>query len=270
MTAFINHFAFEFKTGLRNPVLLMMNYLFPVGFYLMMGVIFTQVNPTFVETMIPAMVIVACMASMLLGLPSPLVESREAGIYRSFKINGVPAASILAVPMLTTMFHGLIAAAIIAGSAGPLFGAAAPASWPMFVLVTLAVVFSMGALGALIGVASTDSRSTVLWSQLFFLPSMLIGGLMMPLEALPQSVRPFAALLPSGHAMQAYSGLAFARATPWSAWGAFATLLGSGVLSFGLAIFLFNWDSRNKTSRGHPVMALLALLPYVVGFLMAR
>ena len=28
MTAFRTHFAFEFKTGLRNATLLMMNYLF--------------------------------------------------------------------------------------------------------------------------------------------------------------------------------------------------------------------------------------------------
>jgi len=38
-----------------------------------------------------------------------------------------------------------------------------------------------------------------------------------------------------------------------------------GILSFGLANYLFCWDSRNKTRRGHPLLALLALLPYAVG-----
>jgi len=33
MTAFVNHFVFEFKTGLRNSNLLLMNYLFPLAFY---------------------------------------------------------------------------------------------------------------------------------------------------------------------------------------------------------------------------------------------
>ena len=36
MTAFVHHFAFEFKTGLRNPMHLFINYLFPLGFYAMM------------------------------------------------------------------------------------------------------------------------------------------------------------------------------------------------------------------------------------------
>jgi ABC-2 type transport system permease protein len=45
MTAFTSHFAFEFKTGLRNPTAMLMNYLFPLGFYAMMGLVMTQINP---------------------------------------------------------------------------------------------------------------------------------------------------------------------------------------------------------------------------------
>jgi ABC-2 type transport system permease protein len=97
MIAFANHFAFEFKTGLRNSTSMLMNYLFPLGFYAMMGAVMTKINPVFGDTMIPAMILVAVMAATLLGLPGPLVESREAGIYRSFKINGVPALSILSI-----------------------------------------------------------------------------------------------------------------------------------------------------------------------------
>ena len=31
MNAFLHHFSFEFRTGIRNKTLLMMNYLFPSG-----------------------------------------------------------------------------------------------------------------------------------------------------------------------------------------------------------------------------------------------
>lgn len=265
MNAFANHFAFEFKTGLRNSTSLLMNYLFPLGFYILMGVVFTQINPTFQEAMIPAMVIFAAMASSLLGLPGPLVESREAGIYRSFKINGVPALSILAMPALSTMIHTLIVSLIIALTAVPLFGGVAPTNWLMFILITLLVVFTMGSIGALIGVISTSSRSTVLWSQLVFLPSMLLGGLMMPLDFLPPSMQPFASLLPAAHAMQAYGGLAFGTETIFAPLASVAILGASALLSFGLAIYLFNWDSQNSTRRGHPALALLALLPYLAG-----
>lgn len=267
MTAFLHHFAFEFKTGLRNSSLLFMNYLFPLGVYAILGLVMTQVNPMFTEVLLPAMIIFVIMGGTLLGLPSPLVEAREAGIYRSYRINGVPAASVVAIPVLTTTFHALIVAAIVALTAGPLFGGVAPVHWLPVVWLTVLVTFTCSAIGALIGVAAADGRFTVLLAQLVYLPSMLIGGLMMPLSILPESVQPFAGLLPAAHAMQAFEGLAYARETVFDPTTSVLILLTSGLLAFGLAIYLFNWDSRNQTRRGHPLMALIVLVPYLVGMI---
>ncbi|MGC9397569.1 MAG: ABC transporter permease [Anaerolineae bacterium] len=264
MTAFLHHFTFEFKTGLRDSTLLLMNYLFPLAFYAMMGLVMTEINPMFTETLIPAMIVFATLASALLGLPGPLVESREAGIFRSFKINGVPAASILLMPALTTVFHVLIVAAVIAVTGTPLFDGLAPTHWGYLALVTLQTAFACAGLGALIGVVAQDTRTTVLLSQAVFLPSMLIGGVMMPLEILPASVQPLSALLPSTHSMQAFLALAYGQKTLIPPRVAVPALLSSGAIAFALAIYLFNWDSRNETRRGHPFMALLALAPYVV------
>lgn len=265
MTAFLNHITFEFKTGLRNPTQLLMNYLFPLAFYAMMGAVMTQINPGFSDNLIPAMIIFAIMASALLGLPGPIVESREAGIFRSYKINGVPAVSILATPALSTIFHGLIASAIIALTAAPVFSGLNPSNWTALALITLLTAAAMGSLGGLIGVISTGARSTVLWSQIIFLPSMLLGGLMMPLDLLPESVRSFSALLPSTHAMQAFLGLAYDKSTIIDPMISVGILAASTLLASGLSIYLFNWDSRNTARRGHPLMALLVLAPYLFG-----
>lgn len=268
MTAFRTHFAFEFKTGLRNATLLMMNYLFPLGFYALMGLVMVQINPGFKETLIPSMVIVAVMVATVLGLPGPLVESREAGIYRSFKINGVPVFSILIIPSLSTIFHALIVSVIIAVTAAPLFDGAVPVSWLNFALITLLIAFTFGGLGMLIGVVSASSRSTVLWSQLIFLPSMLIGGVMMPLSFLPESVLPIAGLLPSTYAMQAYQGLAYQVDTIYNPVLSVLVLAALGIFSVFLATYLFSWDSQNSTRRGHPLLALLVLVPLIIGILL--
>lgn len=264
MTAFAQHFAFEFKTGLRNPTQLFINYLFPLGFYAMMGLVMTKINPGFTEVLVPAMVVFTIMTGTILGLPNPLVESREAGIYRSYKINGVPALSILTIPVLTTIFHVLIASTLIVFTATPLFKGDAPIHWGAFVLVAVVTAFACSAFGALIGVISANSQATVLWSQLIFLPSMLIGGLTLPLSLLPKAIRPFSALLPTSHAMQAFLGLAYDQPTMLNPFVSVGVLLASGVLAFGLAIYLFNWDSRNQMRRGHPLLALLALTPFVI------
>ena len=269
MTAFLNHTSFEFKTGIRNPSLMLMNYLFPLGFYAIMGLVMTQINPGFKDTLIPSLVIFSVMVSTVLGLPGPLVEAREAGIFRSFKINGVPAISILAIPALTTVFHALIVSTIIALTGNILFDGAVPVSWINFALLTLLCAFTFGGLGMLIGVVSSSTRSTVLWSQLIFLPSMLLGGLMVSLDFLPASVQPISGLLPTTYAIQAIEGLAYMQPTVINPWVAVLVLAACGLLAVSLAIYLFSWDTHNSTRRGRPVLALLVLVPMIAAILLA-
>jgi len=268
MTAFTNHFSFEFRTGIRNKTLLMMNYLFPLGFYLMMGFVMPEINPDFRAIIIPSMVVFAILAATLLGLPDPLVNARETGIFRSFKINGVPSMSILFIPALTTMLHLVIITAIIVVTAPLLFNAPTPVNWLNFVFAFLALSFACTGLGVLIGVVSPSSRTTVLYSQLIFIPSMLLGGLMLPYSLLPDAAGRISQLLPATQAMNAFNGLAMGQEADFNPTGSLILLLISGLVAFILANYLFSWDSRNSTRRGHPALALLAFLPYAVGLIL--
>jgi ABC-2 type transport system permease protein len=267
LNAFFYHFMYDFRTGLRDKSLLLLNYLFPLGFYILMGLLMTGLNPTFAPTMIPTMILVAMMACTLLGLPNPVVESREAGIFRSFKINGVPALSIITIPLLSSMVHILLVSAIITVTAGPLFGAGIPVNWGYFVLILLLTGFTMASLGMLIGVVSPNARSIVLFSQAIFLPSMILGGLMVPSSMLPPALYRVSLLLPTTYAMNAWRGLAFGLPPLVDPRLSMLVLLASAIISFGLAIYLFNWDSKNRQAGHNPLLGLLALLPYVLGVL---
>lgn len=268
MNAFIHHFTFEIRTGIRNKQLLLMNYLFPLGFYLMMGFIMPSINPPFRDVIIPAMVVFTILAATLLGIPDPLVNARENGVFRSYKINGVPSISILVIPALTTILHLVIMTVIITVTAPLLFHAPSPVNWLNYVLIFVSMAIACAGLSVLIGVVSPSSRMTVLWSQLIFVPSMLLGGMMVPYSMLPDIAGKFAQLLPATQAMNAFNGLAMGKVAAFSPWGSVIMLLASGALAFGLAVYLFSWDSRNTARRGHPLLALLVLLPYALGILL--
>jgi ABC-2 type transport system permease protein len=270
MSAFSTHFFFEFKTGLRNPAAMLMNYLLPLGFYAVMGLVMVAINPGYKELLLPSMIVFATMSGNILGLPNPIVDAREAGIFRSYKINGVPAVSILTVPALSTMIHGLIASIIIAVTAVPFFDAAKPMNWLAIALVTLLTAFTFGTFGMLIGVISTSSRVVILWSQLIYLPSILLGGMMIPLDIMPESVRMISGLLPSTYSMEAFFGFGYHKETTIDPWLSVVVLLTSGILAFILAEYLFNWDSRNPTRRGSSLLALLVLLPYLAAILIVN
>ncbi|MBX3002248.1 MAG: ABC transporter permease [Caldilineaceae bacterium] len=267
MTAFVHHFAFEFRTGIRNKNLLLMNYLFPLSLYLMMSLIMPGVNPLFRDTIIPSMTCFGMLAATLLGLPDPLVTARETGIFRSYKINGVPALNILLIPALSTILHVVVVALVIMVTAPVLFSAPLPVNVPLFLLIVLATAVALSGLSVLIGVLAPNTRLTVLYSQALFLPSMIIGGIMLPYSMLPDAAGRIALLLPATHAMNAFNGLAMGGVAAFQPWGSLLTLVIGGLVAFLLALYLFRWDSRNVEQRRHPALGVLALLPYAIWML---
>ncbi|MEE8414126.1 MAG: ABC transporter permease [Dehalococcoidales bacterium] len=265
MSAFTNHFAFEFRSGTRDKTLLMMNYLFPLGLYLLLGFMVTGIDPTFSEKIIPAMIIIAIMSSTILSMPSPQVKAREDGIFRSYRVNGVPAISILSMPALTTIIHMVIVAAIITATAPLLFKAPLPANWAAFILFFLLTAFIFAGMGMLISVISNSIQSVVLWSQVIFIPSMMLGGLTFPDSFLPEVLARIGKLLPAIYSMKIYQGLAMNYETTFNPLWSIIILLTGGVLSYVLANYLFCWDTQNSTRRGHRALAVIALVPLILG-----
>ncbi|GAB5426399.1 MAG: hypothetical protein Crog4KO_35460 [Crocinitomicaceae bacterium] len=174
MNAFANHFSFEFRTGIRNVTLLLLAYLIPMGLYVMLGFVLIDIEPTFGEMFIPLLTIIAILLSTLMGLPDLLVTARKAGIFRNYKINGVPTLSLLIIPALTTIFHLVIVTIIFIVAAPLLFSASMPLNWLGFVLTFIVTAFALAGLGVLIGVISSNSRVTVLWAQAIFIPTMVV------------------------------------------------------------------------------------------------
>jgi len=265
MNAFIKHFSFEFRTGIRNKSLMFMYYLFPLSLYLLIGSLMAALNPVFRESMIPSMITIAILSATIMNLPGPLLSAREAGIFRSYKINGVPAASILLIPVLSAFFHFIVPATIIAVTAPLLFNAPLPVNWSSFFLILLLMFLTSAGLGLLIGVVSSSSQMLMLLVQVIFVPSMMLGGLMSPHGVLPKTMGKIALLLPTTYAMNAMRGLAQNLPVDLNTSWSIILLLISSVLSFGLAFYLFKWDVHDSNKRKPALLALIALLPYVVG-----
>lgn len=266
MKAFAVHARIDFAMGLRNRTLLLMHYLMPLGFYVVVGAIMTAINPLFGPQMIPAMIVFAILCSTLLGLPTPLIEAREANILRTYRIHGMGARPLLAIPALATGIHMTIVAALIIVTAPWLFGAPLPVRWLPFALVFgLALACHIG-LGLLIGVIAANSRVAVLWQQVLYLPSMLLGGLMVPLDMLPGTLGRVARLLPASYAMEGFQNLAYGDAKLVASGGSLLVLFSGACLAFLLAGYLFRWTSEGERRRS-PAWAALALVPYVVGAL---
>lgn len=259
MKAFLHHLKFEFFSGLRNKTLLLMYYLLPIGFYLIIGSMMPGINPPFLLTLIPTMVCFSILSGTLLGLPTPLVEAREAGIFRSDKVHGVPLYSILFIPTLSMALHLLFVSLFIYFTAPLLFKAPLPPHPMVFIGGLLLSILSLSGTGTLIGVISPSSRTTILYSQIIYLPSMMISGLMVPSELLPSSLQRIARILPTTYGMEVLRSDSFFH-TPS------LILFIGGVIAYYLSFYLFSWDRKNDPRSIAP--AFFALTPYLLAMVL--
>ncbi len=251
-----------------------MLYLFPLVFFALVGGLMKSVNPGFDAIMLPSMVLFAFMCSTLLILPAQLVNARETGVFRSFRINGVPSASILAIPVLSTAVHMIVVALIICIGGARLYGGTTPSSVLGFIAAGVLVYAAFAGVGTLIGVASGNNTVSMLVAQVLYIPSIILGGITVPSSVLPEGLRRGGAPL-ARHARDAgvrWNGHAlFGRAAgplpvPWLSIGVLAV---SVVLNFGLSGLLFEWDARAAAPSRKAWLALLAILPFAASVVLA-
>jgi ABC-2 type transport system permease protein len=268
MKAFFVHLAYEFHAGVRNKSLLFMLYLFPLLLYLLLGSLMAAMNPTFRESMIPSMCTIAILTATMMTLPGPLEVACETGILRSYKINGISAASILLIPTLAAFCHFIVMGTIITVTAPILFGAPLPVNWPYFILISLLMFLTSAGIGMLIAIISTSTQMVMLLVQIIFVPAMMLGGLMFPHAGLPKTLGKIAMLLPTTYSMNAMRSLVLDQPVDLNVSWSIIILLVSGVLSFGLSLYLFKWDIHEYNKLRSTSMALIAVLPYVAGMLL--
>lgn len=266
MKSFWVHLAYDSRSALRDSGRLLLFHLFPLAFFGLCGGFMATANPYFRQAMLPGMVLFAVMSATLLAAPSALVQARENGVFRSFRVNGVPSVSILSIPVIGTALHVALAATVISVAGAWLFGGRVPASMAGFAAAALLSYATHAGVGVLIGVVADRDSSAILAAQFVFVPSILLGGMMVPERILSAVVQRVALLLPATHCMRAFAWLGGMGDGP-APWSSLTVLGSSTVLSFALAGALFEWDARANRPSRRRYAAILATVPYAVAAL---
>ncbi|MDO5602732.1 MAG: ABC transporter permease [Oscillospiraceae bacterium] len=227
MNAFLYGAALQFKLDIRSRTLLITCYLVPLLFFAVMGGIFTSLDPQAKLTLIPAMTVMGVSMGALIGLPPSLVEIYGSDIKKVYKANGVPMYLGAASIYLSAFIHLLIMSAIIYAAAPLAFGAAMPANPPVyFCALAVFIAVSLG-VGCVLGLAvKTQSKLTML-SQVAFLPSIMLSGIMFPSSLLPGFFDLLGKFFPAawGYELMKDGGFNFANLWPLGVMAAVAAVL---------------------------------------------
>lgn len=190
MSAFLYGVALQWRLDIRSKTLLITCYVVPLLFFAVMGGIFTAVNPIAKDTLIQSMSIMGISMGALIGLPPTLVETYGSDLKKMYQANGVPLYLGVVTAFLSAFLHLLLMCGIIYVSAPLAFQASLPKQPGLF-LAGLAIFTAISlSVGCCLGLLVKNQAKLTMLSQLFFLPSIMLSGIMFPSDLLPA---PFAA-----------------------------------------------------------------------------
>jgi ABC-2 type transport system permease protein len=216
MSAFLYGAALQWKLDIRSKALLITCYMVPLLFFAVMGGIFSSLNPEAKYTLIQSMTVLGVSMGTTIGLPPSLVEIYGSDIMKVYKANGVPVYLGLVSTFLSAFVHLLIMCAIIYIVAPIAFDATPPASLPLyFGSLAIFIVVSLS-IGCVLGLAVKDHAKLTMISQVIFLPSIMLSGIMFSVDLLPRFFEIAGKLLPAtwGYKLLAGDGLNFSNLWP--------------------------------------------------------
>lgn len=211
MNGFLYGVALQWKLDIRSKSLLVTCYIVPLIFFLLMGGIFTSVMPEMRSTLIQSMIVMSVSMGAFIGLPPSLIETYGSDVKKVYKANGVPLYLGLITMFLSAFVHLMISCVIILLLAPILFEAILPEQLPSFFLaLAIYIIVSLG-IGSILGLAVKNQAKLTMIAQLVFLPSIMLSGIMFPIELLPDFLETIGRIFPAfwGYRLMLDNGFRF-------------------------------------------------------------
>lgn len=197
MGAFLYGVFLQWKLDMRSKTLLITCYIVPLLFFAVMGGIFTSVMPQAKDTLIQSMTVFGVTMGALIGLPPSLVEIYSTDIKKVYKANGVPLHLGLVLTNISAYIHLFIMSVVLYFAAPLAFNAEIPDN-PGRYFISLAVFIAVSlSIASIIGLAVKDQAKTSMVSIIVFLPSILLSGIMFPIDLLPKAFQTAGKIFPA-------------------------------------------------------------------------
>lgn len=172
--------------------------LFPFAFVLA----FAIRNPSDLRALTPGLLAL----TLLFGSSSMeaivIVFERRIGALERLLLAPMRLSALLAGKLLGGMIFGLTVTAVVLVIALAVFGAGG-VNWPLLILALLLSAAAFSALGAFVSVAMREVFEAQTLANFIRFPMMFLGGIFVPLSAMPPALQAVARALPLTYAVEA-------------------------------------------------------------------
>jgi ABC-2 type transport system permease protein len=197
MKGFLYGIILQWKLDLRNKGILLTYYIVPIIFFGFMGGIFTSINPEAYKTLIPSMTVFGVTMGAIIGSPTPLVEFFYSDIKKAYTVGKIPLWSAVANNFISAFIHLFIMSLILLFIAPIAFKATIPSNIPLYFVTLALFIATCLSVGMVIGLFIKSTSKLTMISQLVFLPSIMLSGIMFPSDMLPYFLQGIGKILPA-------------------------------------------------------------------------
>lgn len=250
------------RMALRSRTFLFFSLIMPLGFLFAYDFIFGK-KPELVGFLLGAVLGLTVMGSFW-GLSMQLVQYREQGILRRFRLAPVSAGTLLASSLLANYFLVIPTVVIEFLVSRWFFGMQ---HWgnllAVFLLVSVgACTFS--AFGLIVASVTNTQQETQVINNLIWMAFLFLSGATIPLFILPQWIQRLSLFLPATFLV---TGLqeAMLRTAGWRVFAGDLIALAVGlVVAFEISRQLFRWEPEAKISGRAKVWMVAVMVPFLL------
>jgi hypothetical protein len=257
MRGFLQHLRLTLRLNFRSPQALVYGYLVPFFFLIAFGSIFRTVPPLFRE--MGQLLTITTLGGACFGMPTAMVAERERGVWRRYRL--LPAGTIgFIFSTMLARFVLVASAALMQIALAKLIYRTPMPQHPLQLPIAFGFVsFAFLGMGLVIAMLAENVPAVQALGQAIFLPMIIIGGVGVPLKALPIWAQHFAGFLPGRYAVEAIqacvngNGLGAARFD-------LGALLVIGLAALLAGTKLFRWDVGQRLNAGARAWTLVAIV----------
>jgi ABC-2 type transport system permease protein len=256
MSGFRSYLALSLRLHFRNRMALLYGFLFPLIFLVAFWVLYRHERVPLIRHL-GEFLTVSILGGACFGLPTTLVGERERGVWRRYRLTPVSPAVLLGGTLLARYALILLAGLLQLALAFAL-GMPAPAQPADLFLAFTAAAFAFIGLGLVIATLADNVPAVQALGQCIFLPMLIIGGVAVPLTALPDWAQHVSAFFPGRYAVEALQSTATGDGLASESFAVLALAV-IGASSCLAGARLFRWDPQ-QTFRSLPGKGWTALV----------
>ena len=261
MQAFLEQFRVSLRLHFRNRMALIYGYLFPTIFLIAFWVLYRYDRVPLARHM-GELLTVTALGGACFGLPTTMVNERERGVWRRYRLAPVSTGTLLA-STIAARYVLLVLAGLLQVALAMLIGMPLP-NHPLDLWIAFTfVAFALMGLGLVIATLADNVPAVQALGQCIFLPMLIIGGVAVQLTSLPEWVQHLSAFFPGRYAVEAMQTSVTGAGLGVMRFSLLALLL-TGLAGFVTGIRMFRWDAQERfVERGGKGWVAVALAAWV-------